>query len=207
MHEPYLIVGLGNPSPRYTGTRHNAGRRIVNVLASELVPELRPQQSPRPTWRERHVHRGYFPDCGVARPVVLVTSLGNMNSSGAALAPVGDEFEIPPRRIIVVHDDMELEPGEIRVKVGGSARGHNGLKSITAALATDAYLRVRFGIGRPNPPDRVARHVVGAATLADFAEVKAAAQITRRLIHEPVAAIQADLDSAKPAARARNSRC
>jgi len=138
----YLIVGLGNPGPRYAGTRHNAGFLVVDLLAERIGAKFK-------------AHKGR---CDVVEgrlagaPVVLAKPKCYMNISGGPVASIARFYKVPLTRITVVHDELDLPFGALRLKRGGSDGGHNGLRSTTAALGSNDYLRVRFGIGRP--PDR-----------------------------------------------------
>lgn len=137
---PWLIVGLGNPGAEYDLTRHNVGFEVVDTLAGRAGLALR-----------RH-KRGQS-SAGQARltgqPTVLAKPLTFMNNSGAAVAGLSSYYGVEPERIVVVHDDLDLPLGGLRLKRGGGDGGHNGLKSIRSSLGTGDFLRVRVGIGRP----------------------------------------------------------
>jgi PTH1 family peptidyl-tRNA hydrolase len=146
-----LIVGLGNPGPRYAGTRHNAGFLVVELLAERMGGRFK-------------AHRGR---CDVVEgrlagvPVVLAKPKSYMNESGGPVVSISRFFKVPIDRIVVVHDDLDLPFGELRLKRGGGDGGHNGLRSTTSALGNREYARVRIGIGRPpgqqDPADFVLR--------------------------------------------------
>lgn len=133
------MSGLGNPGPDYSGTRHNAGHMVLALLAERLGARLK-------------AHRTR---CDVAdgrlggRPVTLARPRSYMNLSGGPLGALAKFYKIPPERIVVIHDELDIPFGEVRLKLGGGDNGHNGLRSITSALGTRDYYRVRFGIGRP----------------------------------------------------------
>jgi PTH1 family peptidyl-tRNA hydrolase len=137
--ETYLVVGLGNPGKQYAGNRHNAGAMVVDVLARRVNGSFKSHKSGADIVESRYAD---------AR-VVLAKPRSYMNVSGAATAALARFFSIDPGHIIAVHDELDLPPATIRVKSGGGEGGHNGLRSISAALSTKDYLRVRFGIGRP----------------------------------------------------------
>jgi peptidyl-tRNA hydrolase, PTH1 family len=137
-----VILGLGNPGPRYDSTRHNVGWWAVDRLARDwgVGPFL--QEGPALVARG---HRG-------GAPVLLLKPLTYMNRSGAALSLLRNREDFEPERdLLVVVDDVSLPPGKVRFRPGGSAGGHNGLKSIEAVLGSTAYPRLRIGVGRQPP--------------------------------------------------------
>ena len=149
--ERWLIVGLGNPGPEYAGNRHNAGRMVAELLAKRMGASFR-----------RHKSRSDIAESRLAdAAVTLGVPKSYMNLSGGPVAALRDFYKVPPGRIIVIHDELDVPFGEVRLKLGGGAGGHNGLRSVTAALGTPDYYRVRFGIGRPpgrmDPADFVLR--------------------------------------------------
>jgi PTH1 family peptidyl-tRNA hydrolase len=138
----YLVVGLGNPGPRYRDTRHNLGRRAVELVASELGG----------SWRSRWNGRASEVRDGDERLMLLVPETF-MNDSGRSVAPALRFAKLPPERLVVVHDELDLPIGDVRAKRGGGLAGHNGLRSVADALGTQDFLRVRIGIGRPERGD------------------------------------------------------
>jgi PTH1 family peptidyl-tRNA hydrolase len=146
-----LIVGLGNPGPSYAGNRHNVGFMVVDELARRVGGRFTSHQAGADVL-ETHV---------AGRRVVLARPRSFMNISGPAVAGTARYFTIPPTDVAVVHDDLDLDHGVLKLKRGGGEGGHNGLRSISASLGTRDYLRVRFGIGRPpgrmDPADFVLR--------------------------------------------------
>ena len=138
--ERTLVVGLGNPGPKYAHTRHNIGFLVIDQLADQLGVQLTQQKF------NGHYGQGSLP---TGAPITLLKPQTFMNLSGKSVAPCAQFFKIPPERIIVVHDELEFPFGVIKVKVGGGHAGHNGLKSINASMGTNAFLRLRVGIGRP----------------------------------------------------------
>jgi PTH1 family peptidyl-tRNA hydrolase len=147
----WLVLGLGNPGRRYEHTRHNVGEDAVRLLAERLEANLRTGRNDAAVAETR---------IGDTR-VVLAVPLTFMNESGRAAASLVKRFKLTdPERIIVVHDELDLEPGVVRVKAGGGLAGHNGLKSITSALSTQDYLRIRIGVGKPPSAARGADHVL-----------------------------------------------
>jgi PTH1 family peptidyl-tRNA hydrolase len=154
--ERFLIVGLGNPGPRYATTRHNAGFFVLDELADRLGARFKAHKGGAELAEGRLA----------GRSVLLAKPRSYMNLSGGPVVQVSRFFKIDPVRIVVVHDELDLPFGVIRLKRGGGEGGHNGLKSITAALGTRDYLRVRFGIGRPpgqqDPAEYVLREFAAA---------------------------------------------
>ena len=149
-----LLVGLGNPGARYAGNRHNIGFMVVEAIARRYA--LGP-------WRRRF--HGVAAEGPVGGERVLLLLPGTyMNDSGLAVADAARFYKLDSGNVIVVHDELDLAPGKVRVKVGGGAAGHNGLRSITAHIGND-YKRVRIGVGHPGDKDLVLNYV-----LADFAK-------------------------------------
>ena len=139
----HLVVGLGNPGPRYRDTRHNLGRRAVELIADELGG----------SWRSRWNGRVSELRDSDQRLALLVPETF-MNESGRSVAPALRFYKLPPERLVVVHDELDLELGDVRAKRGGGLAGHNGLRSLAEAIGTQDFLRVRIGIGRPERGDR-----------------------------------------------------
>jgi len=156
----WLIAGLGNPGPAYPRTRHNVGYLVVDELrrrANERWTSARAQRAD--VVRTRIGPAGLGAPGAQTEPVVLMRSRTYMNESGIAVRKVADFSHISPDHLIVVHDELDLDLGRMRLKAGGGDNGHNGLKSIRAHLRTGDFNRVRFGVGRPpgrmNPADYV----------------------------------------------------
>jgi peptidyl-tRNA hydrolase, PTH1 family len=143
--EPWLIVGLGNPGPAYAAHRHSIGYVVVDELARRMGIRF---GAPRGLRTE--VAEGRLGPVGPqARRVVLAKSRTFMNETGGAVAGLLKYFKITPDRLVVVHDELDIDPGQLRNKFGGGDNGHNGLKSIRKSLGTGDFYRVRFGVGRP----------------------------------------------------------
>jgi peptidyl-tRNA hydrolase, PTH1 family len=138
--EPLLVVGLGNPGPVYAKTRHNLGLVVANLLAARLGEKFKV-----------HKRSGAQIVTGrlAGRSVVLAKPSTYMNESGRQVAPLTKFYSVPPADIIVIHDELDIEFGRIRLKFGGGVAGHNGVRSVAAALGTKDFQRVRIGIGRP----------------------------------------------------------
>jgi PTH1 family peptidyl-tRNA hydrolase len=135
----WLIAGLGNPGPGYAGNRHNAGFMTADVLAGRAGARLRAGRS-RALAAEGRL---------AGRTVTIIKPLTFMNASGGPVAAVCGFYKIPPERLVVIHDELDLPFGSVRLKLGGGDNGHNGLRSVTARLGTPGYHRARVGIGRP----------------------------------------------------------
>jgi len=136
---PWLVVGLGNPGPRYAGNRHNAGFLVLDELADRVGGRFK-----------AHKGRADVVEGRLATvPVVVAKPRSYMNESGGPVVSVARFYKIPLERLVIVHDDLDLPFGSLRLKRGGGDGGHNGLRSATAALGSTEYLRLRFGIGRP----------------------------------------------------------
>lgn len=153
---PWLVVGLGNPGPRYAGNRHNVGQMVLGELAVRGETSFRNHRSLAVVAEAR---LGTLPG-GVPGPkVVLAKPETFMNVSGGPVSSVASFFSITPERIIVVHDEIDVPFDSVKLKRGGGEGGHNGLRDISKALGTKDYVRVRIGVGRPpgrqNPADYV----------------------------------------------------
>ncbi len=140
MAEPHLVVGLGNPGPQYALTRHNLGFLVVDVLADRIGETFK-------------VHKKSGADVATGRlagrPVVLAKPRVYMNESGRQVGPLAKFYSVEPRDVIIVHDELDIEFGRIRLKYGGGVAGHNGLRSVGSALSSNDFHRVRVGIGKP----------------------------------------------------------
>ena len=141
-----LFVGLGNPGPEYEATRHNAGFWWIDALARDLKLQLAP---------ERAYHALVARTQIAGRPVWLLEPQTFMNLSGKSVAALARFFKIEPAEILVVHDELDVVPGEAKLKFGGSHAGHNGLRDIHAQLGTGDYWRLRLGIGHPGAKSEV----------------------------------------------------
>lgn len=168
----WIIAGLGNPGPKYEATRHNIGFRALDSLAKRLGADVKTSK--------------YEALCGFADAkneagervrVLLMKPLTFMNLSGRAVAAAARFYKIPPERIIIIFDDVTLAPGRLRVRASGSAGGHNGIKSLISELGSDAFPRVKIGVGENQYPDLVdwvlgkpsdedAKHIAGACDAA-----------------------------------------
>jgi len=157
----WLVVGLGNPGPRYAGTRHNAGFLVADLLAERLHSRFKAHRG-RADLVEGRLD---------GRPVVIAKPKAFMNLSGGPVASVSRFFKIPVERLIVVHDELDLDYGRLRLKAGGGDNGHNGLKSLRSALGSGEFFRVRVGIGRPPGRQDPADYVLKDFAVAERKEL------------------------------------
>jgi len=150
-----LIAGLGNPGPEYTKTRHNAGVWFVEELARRNNISLRPEKK----------YSGLYGKGLIGNELVhLLIPTTFMNLSGQAVAPLANFFRISVDNILIAHDELDMLPGSIKIKLGGGHGGHNGLKDIIARMANNRdFYRLRIGIGHPGHRDKVTGHVLGKA--------------------------------------------
>jgi len=135
----WLVVGLGNPGPSYAGNRHNVGTMVLDLLAERVGGRFKAHKGRADLVEARLVGQRAL----LAKPKCY------MNESGGPAASLRDFFKVPVERIVVVHDELDIGYGVLRLKAGGGDNGHNGLKSMTKSLGSREYLRVRVGIGRP----------------------------------------------------------
>ncbi len=146
----WLVVGLGNPGPTYASHRHNVGFMVVDELARRVGANWSRSAGLRSEVVRTRITAGGLGAVGAeADPVVLLKPQTFMNDSGAAVAKASAYYKSQPAAVIVIHDELDLDFGQLRIKLGGGDNGHNGLKSIRSAIATGDFLRVRFGVGRP----------------------------------------------------------
>lgn len=152
----WLVVGLGNPGPTYAGHRHNVGFMVADLLAERMGGRFKAHKGRADTVEGRLA----------GQRVVLAKPKCYMNESGGPVASLRDFFKVPVERIVVIHDELDIPFGVLRLKAGGGDNGHNGLKSLTKSLGNKDYLRVRWGIGRPpgrqDPADFVLKDFTGA---------------------------------------------
>lgn len=182
--EPWLIVGLGNPGPQYAGNRHNVGFMVLDVLAARVGGRFK-----------AHKQQADAVECRLAgQRAILGKPRTYMNESGGPVAGLRDFFGVPIDHIVVVHDELDIDYGVLRVKQGGGDSGHNGLRSITKSLSGPGYARVRFGIGRPpgrmDPAAFVLKNFSGAERNDLGINLDQAADVVESLILEGLAPTQ-----------------
>ncbi|MFB7914604.1 aminoacyl-tRNA hydrolase [Streptomyces sp. NPDC056061] len=159
---PWLVVGLGNPGPEYAANRHNVGFMVADLLAERMGGKFKRAQKAQAQVVEGRVG----PPGPSSRRVVLAKPMSYMNLSGGPVSALCDFYKVPVDRVVAVHDELDIDFGTLRLKLGGGDNGHNGLKSMTKSLGA-GYHRVRFGIGRPPGRMQVADFV-----LKDFSSVE-----------------------------------
>ena len=179
MADPLLVVGLGNPGPRYETTRHNVGFMVADILAARLG-----------TGFKVHKKSGAEVTTGRlgGRSVVLAKPRVYMNESGRQVGPLANFYSVAPADVIVIHDELDIDFGRIRLKLGGGEGGHNGLRSVASALSSKDFHRVRIGIGRPPGRKDPAAYVLENFSSAERTEVptilEQAADATELLIRD-----------------------
>jgi peptidyl-tRNA hydrolase, PTH1 family len=179
MAEPLLVVGLGNPGPNYAKTRHNLGFVVADLLAERMGAVFK-------------VHKKSGADVVTGRlagrPVVLAKPRVYMNESGRQVGPLAKFYSVPAGDVVVIHDELDIDFGRIRLKFGGGVAGHNGLRSVAASLGSKDFQRVRVGIGRPPGRQDPASFVLENFNKAERTEVpvlcEQAADATELLIAE-----------------------
>ncbi|HET7311907.1 MAG TPA: aminoacyl-tRNA hydrolase [Mycobacteriales bacterium] len=181
---PWLVVGLGNPGPGYAGNRHNAGAMVVDVLAHRVGGRFKSHRARADVVETR------FGD----QRVVLAKLRSYMNESGGPVVALRDFFKVPVEQIIAVHDELDIDFGMLRLKLGGGDNGHNGLKSLRRSLGSGEFHRVRVGIGRPpgrqDPADWVLRDFSAAERKELDLHVERAADAVEAIIADGLAAAQ-----------------
>ena len=184
----WLIVGLGNPGAQYAATRHNVGYMAVDDLLAQAGDILEPVRG----------HKlSAAPITVEDNKVLVVRSHTYMNLSGDPIAPLAEQLGVPAERIIVIHDELDLPAGSVRLKQGGNENGHNGLKSLTERLGTREYLRVRVGIGRPAKGGSIPEWVLAPVDASpEFdASIATAADAARLIVKEGLSKAQNDIHS------------
>jgi peptidyl-tRNA hydrolase, PTH1 family len=163
---PWLVVGLGNPGPGYAANRHNVGFMVADLLAERVGGSFKRAQKAQAQVLEGRIG----PPGPGSRRVVLAKPMSYMNLSGGPVTALRDFYKVPTERIVAVHDELDIDYGVLRLKLGGGDNGHNGLKSMTKAMGPD-YHRVRFGIGRPPGRMQVADFVLKDFSAAERKEL------------------------------------
>jgi PTH1 family peptidyl-tRNA hydrolase len=188
---PMIVIGLGNPGPRYERTRHNVGYHVADFLMQEPPLQFR-----------RRLFRSYSDACCVVdtgkRPLILVRYNGYMNRSGEVIPSLLRKYDVSAGDLIVVIDNMDLKPGVCRLKQGGGDAGHNGLKSIIRVLGNGDFSRLYIGVGRPAPGISVVDHVLGIPDGSDAPDITMAclrgAASIRDLTHKTFGRVMEDLN-------------
>jgi len=153
-----LIVGLGNPGESYANTRHNAGFRFISAVLKNYTGQL----------RHENKFGGDIAKVLIAgREVWLLVPMEYMNLSGTAVSKVANFYKIEPKNILVAHDELDIPPGAVRLKIGGGHGGHNGLRDIVPKLGSSDFVRLRIGIGHPGSASKVSSYVLNKAPSAE----------------------------------------
>ena len=185
----FVVLGLGNRGPTYAENRHNLGAMVADVLARRIGGRFSKGARGR-----ADVIEGRLGPPGDRSRVVLAKPRSYMNESGGPAAAVLAFYKVPPERLIVVHDELDLPYGTLRLKLGGGPGGHNGLRSLDRSLGTRDYLRVRVGIGRPpgrqDPADFVLRDFTAAERKELPLEIDRAADAVETLLRSGLAPAQ-----------------
>jgi PTH1 family peptidyl-tRNA hydrolase len=178
----WLVVGLGNPGPAFASHRHNIGYRVAEELARRMGVRLRTARSMRAEVAEGRIG----PPGPDNERVILARSRTFMNETGGAVKRLLSYYKLQPPQMIVLHDELDIDPGQLRVKFGGGDNGHNGLKSIRAALGTGDFYRVRIGVGRPpgrqDPADFLLSDFPASARESVAEEINRAADAVESLV-------------------------
>lgn len=162
MAEPLLVVGLGNPGPQYAKTRHNLGFMVADVLAARIGVPFKVHKKSGAEVATGHLG---------GRSVVLAKPRCYMNESGRQIGPLAKFYSVPPSGVIVIHDELDIDFGRVRLKLGGGEGGHNGLRSLANSLGSKDFQRVRIGIGRPPGRKDPAAFVLEAFSSTERTEV------------------------------------
>jgi peptidyl-tRNA hydrolase, PTH1 family len=182
--ERWLIVGLGNPGPEYSRNRHNVGFHVADELAERAGARFKRDRS------RAKVATGRL----ASTPVILAKPMSFMNASGRSVAALRNFYKVPGDRIVVIHDELDIPFADVRLKFGGGDNGHNGLRSVTSALGSRDYYRIRIGIGRPpgrmDPADFVLRDFNAAERDAVLDLVDRSADAAEVLIQRGLAVAQ-----------------
>ncbi|HTF42060.1 MAG TPA: aminoacyl-tRNA hydrolase, partial [Propionibacteriaceae bacterium] len=178
----WLVVGLGNPGPAFASHRHNVGYRVADELARRFSVRFRTLRGCRAEVAEGRLG----PPGGEAPRLLLAKSRTFMNETGWAVTRLLSYYKLEPAQMIVVHDELDIEPGQLRVKFGGGDNGHNGLRSIRKSLGNGDFFRVRIGVGRPpgrqDPADYLLSNIPASAREAIEVEIRRAADAVESLV-------------------------
>ncbi len=191
----WLVVGLGNPGPTYAGHRHNVGFLVVDELARRGGARFSRAKDLRADTADVRVGP---PGVDQSR-LVLAKSRSFMNETGGPVSRLLAYYKLSPAALVVVHDELDIDPGQLRVKLGGGDNGHNGLKSIRSSLGTGEYYRVRVGVGRPpgrqDPADFLLSNFPPSARTDVETEVQRAADAVESLVEDGLERTQSTFNS------------
>lgn len=185
------MVGLGNPGPEYAGNRHNVGRMVLDELARRGAARYSAHRSRA---QVADLRMGVLPGGAPGPRVVLAAPMSYMNLSGASVGALVRSLDVPLDKVVVLHDDLDIPFGQVRLKAGGGEGGHNGLRSISGSLGTRDYTRVRVGVGRPPGRMDAAAYVLRDFSAAERREldliVATAADAVQTIVESGLAAAQ-----------------
>ncbi|GAB3164481.1 aminoacyl-tRNA hydrolase [Myceligenerans halotolerans] len=197
--QPWLVVGLGNPGPKYAGNRHNVGQMVLDLLAERTGGRFTRHGRAQAVAAE--VRLGMLPGGRPGPRVILAKPSTYMNVSGGPVSALAQYYGIEPAQVAVVHDEVDIPFDTIKLKIGGGEGGHNGLRDITKALGTRDYHRVRVGVGRPpgrmDTADYVLRDFTGAERKDLPILVDDAADAVELLVTEGLLAAQGKFHAAR----------
>ncbi|HKS00239.1 MAG TPA: aminoacyl-tRNA hydrolase [Arthrobacter sp.] len=193
MTDTWLIVGLGNPGPEYSGNRHNVGQMVLDGLAGRVGGKFKAHKARALVLEGR---------LGIGGPRLVLAKPGTyMNVSGGPVSALARFYDVEPSRVVAVHDEIDIPFNTVKLKIGGGEGGHNGLRDISKALATKDYLRVRVGVGRPPGRMDTADYVLRDFGTAEKKELPFllddAADAVELLIREGLTAAQQQFHTAK----------
>ena len=178
----WLVVGLGNPGPAFASQRHNVGYRVAEELARRTGVRFSAKRGMRAEVAEGRIG----PPGDDGSRLVVAKSRTFMNETGAAVSRLLSYYKLQPDQMIVVHDELDIDPGQLRVKFGGGDNGHNGLRSIRQSLGTGDFFRVRIGVGRPSgrqdPADFLLSNFPASAREDVAVEISRAADAVESLV-------------------------
>lgn len=170
----YLIVGLGNPEEEYSKTRHNMGFNTINKIANQYNIEI-----------NKNKFQGLYESAIIeGKKAILVKPQTYMNLSGNCVKEIVDFYKIEKEKIIIIYDDMDIEPGKIKIRKKGSSGGHNGIKSIIQMLGTEEFARIRIGIGKPEHKGDEINYVIGAIPEEEISKLKEGTEKAKQAVIE-----------------------
>jgi PTH1 family peptidyl-tRNA hydrolase len=193
---PWLVVGLGNPGPRYAGNRHNLGAKVVDRLAAQVGGRFSVHRGSRAEVLEGRLRAAGAVPGG---RVVLAKPLSYVNESGGPVSALVRFYRVPLDHLLVIHDELDIPFGDLRLKLGGGEGGHNGVRSVTRSLGSPEYCRLRLGIGRPpgqqDPADFVLRDFPRAVEAEVDLMVEDGAEAVERLVADGLERARGEVNS------------